>query len=646
VVRKTSHRRVRGRTAAIVAGSTAAALAVAGGLFISSGAQADQTTSSAGTRQADFASAAKEFHVPLGVLLGVSYEESQWEAHKGQYNTDGGYGPMGLTDVTSKMVAGGSAGAAGRGDLDAMASDPARHTLDSAAKLTGAPTGELKDDDRQNIRAGAALLASYEKKVTGGSTPADPGAWYGAVAKYSQSTQSAPATAFADSVYKTIRGGATGTTADGQRVKLAADSGVTPETTQVSALKLKGSPAASDPQAECPASLNCQFLPANTANYQLANRPADGVGVQYIVIHDTETSYDAAIALFQSPTSGDAANYVIRSSDGAITQLVPNQDVAFHAGNFWFNMHSIGIEHEGFAAQGATWYTEAQYRTTAALVRSLAAKYGIPLDREHIIGHDNVPGPGDSFVQGMHWDPGPAWNWTKFMRMLNAPVDNGPHGVGPVGSAVTITPDFATNKPTVSICPSDDATGSTTACTDANQASDALQVHTSPSDDAPLVGDPYLHTDSVGTNEISDWGSTVSAGQQYVVADKSGDWTAIWYGGQNAWFRNPHGVNTTPAHHVKVISAGATAVPVFGSGYPQASEYPADLAPSAQTPLTKYPFTTGQAYVATSAAVPADDFFHNPPDTVVKGTEKYYTIQYNHRVVLVDEANVNAHPAR
>ena len=82
----------------------------------------------------------------------------------------------------------------------------------------------------------------------------------------------------------------------------------------------------------------------------------------------------------------------MRSSDGHVAQHVNPKNVGFHAGNWYVNMHSVGIEHEGFAATGATWYTESMYRSSAALVKHLATKYGIPLDRAHIIGHDQVPG--------------------------------------------------------------------------------------------------------------------------------------------------------------------------------------------------------------------------------------------------------------
>ncbi|MGH3770870.1 MAG: N-acetylmuramoyl-L-alanine amidase, partial [Pseudonocardiaceae bacterium] len=108
-------------------------------------------------------------------------------------------------------------------------------------------------------------------------------------------------------------------------------------------------------EAECPAGLVCRFIPAAYAqtdpgvygNYDRADRPRDGDDIRYLVVHDTEESYDSAIARFQDPHNGACAHYVIRSSDGQVTQLVHTRNIAHHAGNYWFNMHSLGIEHEG-----------------------------------------------------------------------------------------------------------------------------------------------------------------------------------------------------------------------------------------------------------------------------------------------------------
>ncbi|RPE43562.1 transglycosylase-like protein with SLT domain [Streptomyces sp. Ag109_O5-1] len=613
-----------------------AALAVTGGAAVPMPALAAGDTAEPVTSlQQDFTAAADAYHVPQQVLLAVAYQESAWDTHAGKHSTDGGYGPMHLTDVTPAMMAGGDAGAAGRADLTKLAADPALHTLQAAAKLTGLSAEELRTDPTANIRGGAALLASYQKAVTG-STSADPGNWYAAVARYSQSSRRQGAGAFADRVFATVKKGAGRTTADGEHVRLAADSDVDPATGQLNALDLK-SAAATD--TECPTTVACTFVPAAASNGQVSNRPANGIRIDSIVIHDTESSYDAAITTFEK-AGGSAAHYVMRSSDGAVTQMVPTKDLAFHAGNYSTNMHSIGIEHEGYAAHGATWYTEAQYEATAELVKYLADRFDIPLDRQHIIGHDNVAGPKSSLVSGMHWDPGPSWDWNHFMNLLG--VHTGRHGVGPVGSVVTIAPRFEDNLQTVQICPSDDPTGATTACTETQQPSDFVYLRTAPSDTAPLFGDQALHPGAAGTDRINDWGSTAAAGQQFVVADQDGDWTAVWYSGSKVWFSNPHGCNTAPAHGVKVITAaGDPPVAVYGSSYPDAAEYPAGLSPSTQAPLSMYTVPAGQAYVATVAPSLTDDFFPSS-GTVVTGAKAMYTIQYNHRVALVYSSDVTA----
>ncbi|MET7611048.1 N-acetylmuramoyl-L-alanine amidase [Streptomyces seoulensis] len=593
-------------------------------------APATPTTPPDARLQRAFGSAAAEYRVPQSVLLAVSYLQSRWDAHAGAPSVSGGYGPMHLTDVTPAMLASGPAGAVGRSPLAARAKDPPRHTLRAAPKLTGLTPAELRTDPAANIAGGAALLASYQKSVRG-SLSADPGRWYGAVARYSGSAQKRTATAFADRVFTTLRTGAARTTSDGQRVSVAADTDVRPAKGQLAG-------AATATATECPSDVSCTFVPAAASNGQVSNRPANGIRIDTIVIHDTESSYQSAISTFQNP-GGSSAHYVMRSSDGAVTQMVPTKDVAYHAGNYSTNLHSIGIEHEGYAAHGATWYTEAQYQDTASLVRYLADRFGIPLDRQHIIGHDDVAGPSSSLISGMHWDPGTAWDWEHFMSLLGAPAEE--HGVGPVGSAVTITPGFAGNQQTVQICPGDDPTGATPACVREQQAANFVYLRTAPDGTAPLFGDQAIHKGAAGTDRISDWGSTAQAGQQFVVAGTDGDWTAIWYSGTKVWFYNPAGANTTPAHDVILVSAaGTTPVAVYGSSYPDPSEYPAGLSPSTQAALSYYTVPAGQAYVATRPPVNTDDYFSS--GKVVTGAKKMYTIQYNHRVVLVYSSAVTA----
>ena len=102
--------------------------------------------------------------------------------------------------------------------------------------------------------------------------------------------------------------------------------------------------AAKSTDAECPSGLHCNFVPAayqqNSAdpgdygNYDLANRPADGLSFRFLVVHDTEVDYDGTLATFENSHNYVSAHYVTRSSDGLVTQMVPTHDVAWQAGNW------------------------------------------------------------------------------------------------------------------------------------------------------------------------------------------------------------------------------------------------------------------------------------------------------------------------
>jgi N-acetyl-anhydromuramyl-L-alanine amidase AmpD len=139
--------------------------------------------------------------------------------------------------------------------------------------------------------------------------------------------------------------------------------------------------------------------------------------VDGIVIHDTEGRFIGSVSVLQRARTRGSAHFVV-SRNGQIVQLVPVRDVAWHAGNGWWNLHAIGIEHEGWAGRRA--YTEPEYRASAQLVAYLARRWSIPLDRRHVIGHAEVPNPlhpGRFGGVSGHTDPGPYWNWSHYMRL-------------------------------------------------------------------------------------------------------------------------------------------------------------------------------------------------------------------------------------
>lgn len=108
-----------------------------------------------------------------------------------------------------------------------------------------------------------------------------------------------------------------------------------------------------------------------------------------------------------------SAHAVIRR-DGAITQYVPFGKRAWHAGRSHYrgrdscNDFSIGIELEG---TDTTPYTDAQYESLTMLVAALLAAYP-RLSAQRIAGHSDI-------APGRKTDPGPAFDWARWRRMLH-----------------------------------------------------------------------------------------------------------------------------------------------------------------------------------------------------------------------------------
>ncbi|MFG2428044.1 N-acetylmuramoyl-L-alanine amidase [Streptomyces sp. NPDC048590] len=158
-----------------------------------------------------------------------------------------------------------------------------------------------------------------------------------------------------------------------------------------------------------------RWIAASEGNWRRADRP-DDYGVDRVIVHVTQGSYASAVKVFQDPAHRAATHYIVRQ-DGRVTQMIRELDVAYHAGNRAFNERSVGIEHEGFVDRPQDLTTE-MYESSARLTASICRRYGIPVDREHIIGHVEVPGTD-------HTDPGPHWDWPRYMKLVRAASTGG-----------------------------------------------------------------------------------------------------------------------------------------------------------------------------------------------------------------------------
>ena len=144
---------------------------------------------------------------------------------------------------------------------------------------------------------------------------------------------------------------------------------------------------------------------------ETAHRPlAEGRRPRFIVLHTMQNTRPVILEYFRRPGTTVGAHYLVDSVAGTTVQMADERLVVFH--DACFNEESIGIEHEGYVEAGRLWYSDEQYRASARLVRDIAKRHDIPLDREHILGHGEAPDCSD------HTDPGPGWDWPRFMDLV------------------------------------------------------------------------------------------------------------------------------------------------------------------------------------------------------------------------------------
>lgn len=135
-----------------------------------------------------------------------------------------------------------------------------------------------------------------------------------------------------------------------------------------------------------------------------------GMKPEILVLHTCDGSLADAAARCNRPGTNLSAHYAV-GLNGEIQQYVVETDTAFHAGfvvnptarlvrdrqKINPNFYTIGIEFEG--KRDDPW-TAAQSVAAADLLHDISARWGIPLDREHVIAHQeirasvNCPGSG------------------------------------------------------------------------------------------------------------------------------------------------------------------------------------------------------------------------------------------------------------
>lgn len=124
------------------------------------------------------------------------------------------------------------------------------------------------------------------------------------------------------------------------------------------------------------------------------NSDSNRTKIDRIVIHHNATTNDAVArsTWYVATGHGTSAHYQV--TPDKIWGCVGENYVAYHAGNYPVNQRSIGIEHLNNTGAPTWTIAEETYRNSAKLIRDICERYGIPIDRQHIIKHGEVSATG------------------------------------------------------------------------------------------------------------------------------------------------------------------------------------------------------------------------------------------------------------
>ncbi|MDQ3108300.1 MAG: N-acetylmuramoyl-L-alanine amidase [Bacteroidota bacterium] len=278
---------------------------------------------------------------------------------------------------------------------------------------------------------------------------------------------------------------------------------------------------------------SCNFSSRNTA-------------ISAVTIHDVEGSYAGCISWFNNCAAGVSAHYVVRSSDGQITQMVYEADKAWHVGSE--NPYTIGIEHEGYASQTG-WYTNAMYNATANLCIDIAGSgYGIdpnrtawwPWANTTYYNQSSIPGScakikgHQHYPNQSHTDPGPNWDWNYFYMLINAPPAATTYATatGTIYDSGGAAGNYADDERTIWTISPAAATSVTLTFNSfsVENSWDYLYIYDGNSVNAPRIG-YYTGTNSPGT--IISSGGSLTLEFRSDCATTGAGWNASWSSNSN-----------------------------------------------------------------------------------------------------------------
>ena len=305
-----------------------------------------------------FSEAANEFKVPEEILMATAQVQSNWaQVSESMY---GSWGVMGIieNDFTQQ--------------------------ISLASSLLKTTTDNIKNDAQTNIRAAAALLAFYQKNKP--ATNLDD--WFEATRQLTGLFDEKNKTGLAVRIYELMKAGSKTVSLWGEIIYLQ-------PITDKKILEDIVLPPTNTPQSVTAVDYPNAIEGYSTCATNYGTRPVGAVINFYFVHYIALGTYQGTISWFSNCASGVSAHYVVRNSDGQITQVVAEAARAFSQGVSLYNNEGIGTEHEVLVANLTMWDSKPMLAAAASLAADVCNRNSIPKVRRVTNGDRGIYGHSD-----------------------------------------------------------------------------------------------------------------------------------------------------------------------------------------------------------------------------------------------------------
>jgi uncharacterized lipoprotein YddW (UPF0748 family) len=360
-----------------------------------------------------FNQAALEFNVPVSLLMATAQVQSNWaQVSESLY---GSWGVMGL--VENEFV----------------------KQVSKSAELLQVDAALIKENAKMNIRGAAALLAYYQRNKP---TPTKIEDWFESVEDLTGLRGADMKHELASRIFNLAKTGSKTVTLWGEIILIE------PIDIQLAKWQQPGESTGGGQSIITAVDYPNAIPNFTTCNYN--SRPA-GSNINFYFVHYVATgTYQGAIDWFKNCTSSVSAHYVVRNSDGQVSQVVAEASRAWSQGVTLYNDQGIGVEHEVLATNLSMWDSEPMLVGAANLCINVCNRWAIPKVRRVTNGDRAIYGHGD--VKATDCPNLTAARWTNFIARLSAVTASAPvlYSVESIGSGTDVKVTWKANiEPTL-----------------------------------------------------------------------------------------------------------------------------------------------------------------------------------------------------